>query len=158
MNILTEIFEEFYKAIGKGNPSCAVKGKSAAKVQRAKDTYKPITRKKRKLSKANELRTARGVKGRPLPDNEPMDVLFTKAGKIEGIEVKTIIEGSNKITMHKDSRLRKLAWAKRNKTKIHTVVIKGKTVYYREGVGSWDIKNMKKVDGGFKGLSKELKL
>ncbi|GAH37146.1 unnamed protein product, partial [marine sediment metagenome] len=96
------------------------------------------------LAAKNEVRVSDALKGsKRLGDNEPMDVILGN----NGIEVKSIIGGKNpKITMHQDSLARKKAWAKANKSKLHTVVLQGDDVYYRKGCGSFRLSSMEKID------------
>ncbi|CAK0774019.1 hypothetical protein CCP3SC15_4920001 [Gammaproteobacteria bacterium] len=114
--------------------------------ERAKLHHKPATLEKQRIAEAQEPKVAKAVSGTQTDDNDPVDVI--KSG--HGIEVKSIVEGKNpKITMHPESLARKKKFARKNKAKLHTVVIdmrEGKpVVYYRKGVGSFRLTSMEKL-------------
>ena len=72
-----------------------------------------------------------------LRDNEPVDVIVHKDGKIQhGVELKTMTDnGNNKITMKAAAMEKKAAWMKANKAPMHTVVYDDHNVYEANGVG-----------------------
>jgi SPP1 gp7 family putative phage head morphogenesis protein len=119
-----------------------------ARVQRAIESHKPITKGKIKLATANEIAIAVHVKGAiHIGGNRPFDIHIGNPVHAV-IEVKTIIKGKNdKITMHppsiekKDRMLKSLPKG----TTAHTVVIdeRDKQVYYKSGYGSFRLSNMK---------------
>lgn len=121
-------------------------GRPTGRAERARAAYVGVTREKYQATKRNEERLARALGGKSTPDNQAFDVL--KKG--HGVEVKTISEGKNdKITMHPESRARKLREARKLRVQTHTVVFDmrgGRTkIYYREGVGSYRLKHMELV-------------
>jgi len=136
---------------GPGNPggSTADGGPSIDdRAARATASYKPMTA--AILAKAHEMeaKVAAAVRGRQLPDNEPFDVVQGK----NVFEVKTIVRGKNpKITMHPESLARKVDAARKTGAKTHTVVVDIRggrlDVYYKEGLGSFRLKNMEKLSG-----------
>lgn len=156
---IDNIFDDFFIKLS-NNPSCSIKGKDSARSIRAKASEVKMTKDKNQIAIRNERKVAKAIKGTWLKNNEPMDVLYMKGGRLNGIELKTIIDGkNNKITMHPPSLKRKKKWIKDNKKSIgHTVVVKEKTgdIFYRKGFGSFTLKNMEKVDGGYSGLAKKL--
>jgi hypothetical protein len=109
-------------------------------------SYKPSTAEKRRVSEKYEAEVARAVKGVNLSDNEPPDVVKGK----NAVEVKTIVEGKNpKITMHGESLARKVKYGRVNKVTWHTVAVDARgeqpVYYYKQGVGSFRLKNMEPV-------------
>ena len=138
-------------------------GMMSEKALRAKLAQHQITdRAIQRYAEENELEMARALGGASFKDGEPVDVVVPdETGRVaHGIELKTIVFNSNaKITMKGDALARKRAWARREKATFHTVVIddsqiygggKGqRTIYYRRGAGSFRIKNMYRVTGGW---------
>lgn len=130
---------------------------SNPKVARALKSHKPATKEKQQWAEKNETVVVQMVGGDTTGDNKPTDVNINVGNVIHGVEVKTLLDNQHdKITMHPSSRQRKLAWAKTNHAKLHTVVIddrdkfgganwSGHRMYYREGVGSFTIQSMIKV-------------
>jgi hypothetical protein len=136
------------------------------KVARAIKSHKPATKEKQQWAERNETVILGLLGGNSMTtgDNKPTDVNMNVGEKLHGVEVKTFLDNKNsKVTMHKDSRERKLAWAKKNRAKLHTIVVddrdrfKAKTgkgsgnysghrLYYREGVGSFTLDSMIKVE------------
>lgn len=131
------------------------KGKAA----KAKRSHKPATAEKQRFAEANEPRIAKKIGGKALPDNEPEDILLEDGELEHGIELKTMVDNKNsKITMHPDSRKRKLKWQRQKKgRRLHTVVsdrrnvfmggvntsqFSGNELYYRRGVGSFTLNSM----------------
>jgi len=126
----------------------------ASKVTNATKTHKPSTRRKQQWAKRNEQEMTDLLGGQAIhtDDNRPTDVNFHIGTVVNGIEVKTLLDNSNsKITMHRESRERKLQWAKEHGAMLHTLVIddrnrfsaktastwSGHRLYYRRGVGSF---------------------
>lgn len=120
---------------------------SAARSERAKKSYNPITKAERKAATKYENQVAELVGGEFAGDNKPFDVLTDT----HGIEVKTIFEGKKKpyITMHPDSLDRKRKAARQQKIRTATIVIdtrgRGAQFYYRNGLGSFSLSTMEKV-------------
>jgi hypothetical protein len=132
---------------------------SRIKQQRAKASYKASTRRKQRLAEGQEPIIAKQIGARlPTESNFAVDVILDLPGKREvGIEVKTLVDQKNhKITMHPDSRRRKLAWkAERpGKRALVTVIVdkrpkrlySGHPYYIRHGVGSFRLKNVQPVE------------
>jgi SPP1 gp7 family putative phage head morphogenesis protein len=123
-------------------------GTPAERSERARASYKPVTMEKRAIARENEHRTARALNGQKTGGNTPFDVI---RGQV-AIEIKTIIRGTNdKITMHPDSRQRKLDSARKAGLKPFTVVFDARgsgspAIYYKEGVGSFRLGSMQRVD------------
>jgi hypothetical protein len=95
-----------------------------------------------------------------IDDNEPLDVQGVAGGRKYGVEVKTFIHNTNdKVTIHPESLRRKLAWARREKAALHTVVVDlrggGYAVYHRRGVGSFRLSAMNRL-GSLRELRDEL--
>lgn len=109
------------------------------KAARAIATYVPVTSDKRRLADESQTIIARAIKGEVTHNNSPFDVI---KGKI-AIEVKTIFPGvkNNKITMHPESRERKLNAAKKFKLDAYTVIVdrRNDKIYIANGVGSFRI-------------------
>lgn len=99
-----------------------------------------------------------GINTMNLRDNEPMDVVRVRAGKIEdGVELKVMTENKNsKLTMKGSALKKKQAWMQENQADGHTVVFddqkifnaKGdgkhgddqdRAIYYRRGFGSFRV-------------------
>lgn len=122
-----------------------------SKSELAKASYKPSTAAKQRKGEAEQARLATmiGIKGLDnTEDNAPFDLLSKQAHI--GVEVKTLIDNNNdKITMHPESRQRKLAFAAKNHLTTHTVAIDtrgGKRAYYyRAGLGSFTLSGMQKI-------------
>lgn len=129
-------------------------GEVSERIQRARESYKPCTREIRQEGTDNQTRLAKAIKGIETLGNKPFDVILGK----NFIEVKTIVRGTNdKITMHPESLARKEKEVKEANGKAHTVVFDNRVgkIYYKEGLGSFRLKNMeevsiKEVKGKFK--------
>lgn len=111
------------------------------RAQRAIASYVPMTHDKHALTEIHEKMIAKALGGSVTKDHSPFDVLVGKMG----IEVKTVFPGvkNNKITMHKESRERKLAFMKANKIKkAFTVVVdtRDHSIYIGEGLKSFRFK------------------
>lgn len=111
-------------------------------------SYNPATQAKQAIADESEKVVAKAIKGQRTADNAPFDVIRGR----HGIEIKTVIGGKNdKITMHPESRERKLKFAEEHTLEMHTVVVDrraGTTYYYKAGVGSYrfgSAGNMRKV-------------
>jgi phage portal protein BeeE len=117
----------------------------------------------------NEPILAKGVSGKSLKDNEPVDVVTEIDGKTHGIELKTVVVGKNdKLTMKREAQEKKAKWERKEPGRCHTVVFddrnvkdaKGpgkhdesqRVIYYRRGFGSMRLGAMHKVTGGMKEL------
>lgn len=107
---------------------------------------------------------AKQIKGVSLRDNEPIDVMVTRGGKVtHGVELKTMTDNkNNKITMKSDAMARKANWMRENKADYHTIVFddhkvfnangpgkhgsdSDRVIYYRRGFGSFRVGGMHKV-------------
>jgi len=137
-------------------PTQAVKRSIAERSAKAKHSHIPATKERQLKAAKYEEAVAKLINGKNLDDHEPFDVI---AGK-HAVEVKTLLSGKNpKLTMHPDSLARKNTFLKKKEMIGHTVAIdaRGKTpvYYYREGVGSFRLDNMRTVKGAeLKGLMK----
>jgi chromatin segregation and condensation protein Rec8/ScpA/Scc1 (kleisin family) len=121
-----------------------------ARRRRAKLTYKPSTKAKQHLAADSERRIARIFKTVPTTNKAPFDTLFTHQGRLQSVEIKTLMDNKNdKITMHKDALLRKVRWALKNKSISHTVVFDRRgarpKMFYRRGVGSFRLSSLTAV-------------
>jgi inorganic pyrophosphatase len=95
-------------------------------------------------------------------DNSPFDVTTKIGNRNIGVEVKALVTQKNdKITQKGDAIDRKMSYGKANGIKssgMYTVAVDYRSnrsnpdVYIRQGVGSFRIGNMEKINGGFKGL------
>jgi len=134
-------------------PIACISKKDKIRALRAKKAFVPSTKAMQRLGKANEVSLAKLIKGESFITNEPFDVIVKAAGKrAHMIEVKTLIKTkTDKITMRKASRLRKLAEAAKHRGgQVHTVVFdargKGRPkIFYSQGVGSFRLGGMRKV-------------
>ncbi|MDE2100019.1 MAG: hypothetical protein KGL39_22385 [Patescibacteria group bacterium] len=130
-------------------PTCGRKpgaGVDVDKSARAKAFYKPSTQAKQLIADQSEQQLSKLCGVPRTTDNSAFDLLSNKIG----VEVKTLIDNKNdKITMHPESRRRKIAEAQEKKLRMYTVVIdkRGKTpaYYYSEGVGSFRLGNLTAV-------------
>lgn len=127
------------------------------RVSLALKTHKPSTARKQRWADKTEANIRRLIGGESTGDNAPTDVNVVFGGTTHGIEVKVLLDNTNdKITMHPESRTRKIAWAKKHHAGLHTVVVddrdrfgspgySGHKIYYREGVGSFRLEAMQQV-------------
>lgn len=78
---------------------------------------------------------AHGVGGHSLKDNEPVDVIIVRSGKVaHGLELKTMTTGENdKITMKASAMARKDAWMTEHSAPFHTVVFDDRKVFNANG-------------------------
>jgi hypothetical protein len=116
----------------------------AAKVAKAKASYNPMNKEKKRIATENEVKVADITGGRHTLDSDAFDVILPKSV----VEVKTIVAGKNdKITMHPESIRRKQTLAKQMKMKGHTVVFDNRNgkIYYKKGFGSFRLGNMQEV-------------
>ena len=128
--------------------------KLSERSERALATHKPCTRDVQVMALANEKGLVHMIPGaKSIGGKKPFDVWVTPARRkkpTDVIEVKTIVRGkNNKITMHKDSLLRKQKELKKLKNpRAHTVVFDERTgkYYHRKGLGSFRLTQMTEVN------------
>jgi len=113
---------------------------------RAKLTYKPATREKQRIADHSEKLLSEKLGLSRTKDNDAFDLLGPKVA----VEVKTLVDQkNNKITMHPESRIRKIRAARRLRAKPYTVVVdrrqRSPEFYFAKGVGSFRLSSMKKV-------------
>jgi len=126
--------------IGVGSPTVP-----NTRAERAKASHVPMSKRKERIATRAEQRVARAIDGKRTGDNKPVDVV-SPDGK-HGVEVKAVIDAKEmRIYMRKECRERKLAWAKQHKQKLHTVAVYGREVYHREGVGSFSLSTMTRLE------------
>lgn len=127
------------------------------RVARAIASHKPATKEKQIAGDKAQREVASKIGAKVSGDNEPMDVLTSKAG----VEVKTLLDtDKNRVFMRPDSRKRKEAWANETGKKVYTVAIdkrdsfeggkhsknySGHKIYVKEGVGAFGLSTMTKV-------------
>jgi hypothetical protein len=121
-----------------------------ARSARAKANYSEFTLEKRDIGSASEREVSAMLRSRPTTHNAPFDVVLTRGGRAQGVEVKTLIDQRNdKITVRAAALARKLSWGRKNRATLHTVVVDkraGKnSIYYRKGVGSFRVGAMGSV-------------
>ena len=151
---------------GGGSPPSEAKPTAKTKSEIAKASAVRVDSEiQRYAEDRNESQLAKKLGGKALDDNEPADVTLEIGGKTHGIEVKTMVVGKNdKITMKRDAQERKAKWERKNKAKMHTVVIDDREVFnangpgkhdeskrkilYRRGYGSFRTGGMHEVTGG----------
>lgn len=130
----------------------------APKSERALASHKPSTREKQRYAIKNEHSLTNALGARKSFGNAPVDLSLRTGNALHGIELKTMLDnGSDKITVHPESRRRKEDWAKRFRAKLHTVVLdhrdrfsdgankhqhSGHEIYYKRGVGAFNLSNM----------------
>jgi len=118
-------------------------GQSKSELARA--SYKPATKENQAKAEASEASLAKALGASRTPDNSPFDLLKGK----NAIEIKTIISGHPKITMHGESLARKVAFAKDNKVAVHTVVVDKRgdptKYFYAARLGSLNLNSMQSV-------------
>ena len=110
------------------------------KVSRAKVSYVPVTKDKRRTATVNEAIVAKLLGGLHTKDSEEFDVLLP--GKKIGVEVKTIFPDvkNDKITQHPESLERKhMYMASEGYKKAYTVIFNmlDNKVYVGKGLGSF---------------------
>ena len=133
---------------------------SYEKSKRSTAYYKSSSAAKQRYADKMQFIVADIVDGEVTPGNQPFDVLIPETR--DAIEVKTLVDNKNsKITMHKESRIRKERFARKNLLKPHTVAIDARQnfsenwqeaefsspdkVFYKKGVGSYYIRSMRPV-------------
>jgi hypothetical protein len=127
---------------------------------RALLTHKPHSAEAHRVALEQQRAVAKALGATLIDDNEPLDVQGVAGGRKYGVEVKTFIHNTNdKVTIHPESLRRKLAWARREKAALHTVVVDlrggGYAVYHRRGVGSFRLSAMNRL-GSLRELRDEL--
>lgn len=127
-----------------GRPSTGKK--EISRSERAKMAFKPSTQLKQAIADKSEQILSDSLKIPRTKDNSPFDL----QSKGVGIEVKTLVDNkNNKITMHPESRQRKIAVARKEGLRMYTVVVDRRTeatqYYFASGVGSFRISSMKPV-------------
>lgn len=112
----------------------------------------------------NEPILAKGIHGVSLRDNEPIDTMVLRHGRVaHGVELKTLVDNkANKITMKTSAMQRKADWVKEHGVPFHTVVFddhkvfnaggqdvhgpqSDRQMYYKRGFGSFRIPAMHPV-------------
>jgi hypothetical protein len=133
---------------------------SSARRARAAATHVPVTMSMRRRSVGSEVEVSRAIPGSVhIGQLKPYDVMVP--GK-HGIEVKTLhVQKNDKLTFHPDAKLRKEQLAVRlsiPEEGRHTIAIDRREgrydVYYRNGLGSFRLKNMTYVGSGPEALYK----
>ena len=117
---------------------------SSERASRARASYKPASKQSQDIADKRESELSKTIGGKRTTDNEAFDVIKGN----NAVEVKTIVKGENpKITMHPDSKQRKVEFAEANNMKMHTVVYHNpsNSIYYKSGVGSYRLSSMTKV-------------
>jgi hypothetical protein len=118
--------------------------------ERSKRVFKPSTAEKQREADRSEEQLSKGLSIARTGDNRPFDLV---QGKV-AVEVKTLLSNNaNKLTMHKESLARKVAFAEKNRLRAYTVAVDKRegatkpTYYVRKGVGSFRVDKMTKVSG-----------
>lgn len=139
--------------------------RAAANVKVVKADIQQYSEEKNEPVLANGLKDAnRNQNAMSLRDNEPVDAVVVRDGKIEhGVELKTMVDnGNNKITMKESALARKRQWVKDNKATFHTVVFddqkvfnaggegihgpaSARSIFYKRGAGSFRVGSMHRV-------------
>lgn len=108
------------------------------KAKRAIAAHKMVNKEiQRYAEEVSEPRLAAMLKGKSLPDNEPVDVETEK----DGVELKTMVLERNqeeKITMDSYAQIRKINWERETGKTFHTVVSDDRLVYNANGEGEHD--------------------
>jgi hypothetical protein len=135
---------------GSGEGGGTTTGTPETRTSRALATYKPSTQARQAIASASEQDITQAIGGTRTDDNDPFDTTVRDGGHFHGVEVKTLIDNTNdKITMHPESRDRKVAWGRSNHAATHTIVKDVRSgqarYYYRRGVGSFRISSMRAV-------------
>jgi|SRR5580765_7641697 len=127
---------------------------------RALKSFKTADRKTQKWGDKGERLIHAYTKGTRVGGKAPVDETVTLGGRLKGIEVKSLTKQSNdKITMRKSALANKAEWtAEHNGAPVHTVVVdwrdrshpnpgaySGHRVYFHEGLGSFRLGTMVKV-------------
>lgn len=162
--------KEFGRAKSKfTTPLLSLKQKAALK------NYVPTNRKEQNLAHRGEQMVADALSKHGVinhtKDSAAVDVTHTNKSGPHGIEVKSIMQQSDKkadghvfprLYMKNSALARKYAWANDAGAKLHTVALDFRNkstpdVYYRAGVGTSNLGAMTKVSGGLAGLHKYIK-
>jgi predicted GNAT family acetyltransferase len=148
---------------GKGKTVTTKGGKKLTKSQVAKKSQVRVAKDiQRYAEEYNEPIIAKALGGKSLSNNEAADIVIKKGARVDGIELKTLTVGKNrKITIKRDAKERKAAWERKNKGRMHTVVLddtkvfnaagKGqhdfsqRRIFYRRGYGSFRVDTMYEV-------------
>jgi hypothetical protein len=187
------VAKKFIKAggPGSGRHPYGRKSKPIPKAKMKTTPEKPLSEKQKKglqskwhrmgatqqqYAEAQEQALAMTLRGKSYNDSEPVDVIVRNAGRMIGLEVKTLLEqkdkirksGTNhgpKLTMNKGAIPRKYEWAAQTKGELYTVAIDHRSfskdygaIYMRQGAGSWYTTNMTKIGNSFKDVAQYLKL
>lgn len=130
-----------------------------SKSERAKLAYTAANYEEQKIADYTEHVLSQQLGLSRTANNSPFDLVGPKVG----VEVKTLIKSKNsKITMKADAIARKMKQARKDKLKIHTVVVEKRpgqpeAYYHAKGVGSFRVASMKRYDS-VDGLKKVLGL
>lgn len=115
---------------------------TTSKSERAKAAHVMVDKGiQRYAEEYNEPRIAKALGGVSFPNGEPIDIAIAGANGVvaHGIELKTVVKNSNgKITMKGEAIARKAKWERKNKAKIHTLVIDDTDVFNAKGEGKHD--------------------
>lgn len=131
-----------------GRPGLVGGSSRSSRSERAKASYVPVTKAKRRSATKYENDVAKLVGGTLYGNNKPFDVQTDEYG----LEIKTIFPGAKnpKITMHPESLARKVKEARVRKLKPATIVIDTRPsraeFYFKPGVGSFRLSSMEKVE------------
>jgi hypothetical protein len=127
------------KRSGKRSSEKAQSPQTKAEIAKQSATYvgKDI---QRYAEEHNEPQFAKGVGGLSYADNEPVDVVAGRGGRVEhGIELKTMVSNkASKLTMDRYAQVRKVAWEGKNDATFHTCVIDDREVYNAKGAAKHD--------------------
>ncbi len=116
----------------------------SSRAQRAKESHKTSTATVQRQAEGNEPKVAQAIQGKQTEDNDAFDVLKGN----NAVEIKTIVRGKNdKITMHPTSLAKKEKFAEDHKLTTHTVVFddRNQKIYYKQGLGSFRLRNMQSI-------------
>ena len=133
-------------------------GNGADKSALAKMSFKPSTALKQAIADRSEEELSKSLAIPRTKDNSPFDLV----GKGVGVEIKTLMDNKNsKVTMHPESRMRKIAAARKEGLRMYTVVVDRRTegqvsYYFASGIGSFRISSMKAV-GSVQALKRLIK-
>jgi hypothetical protein len=126
----------------------------AARRARARAAHAGGSREHQAAGREQERAVARMLRAGGGPAGlSPVDVSFRSAGRLHGVEVKTLtVQRNDKITMNGYALARKQAFARKNKAALHTVAVDLRTgsakIFYRRGVGSFRLSRMELVSSG----------
>jgi hypothetical protein len=134
----------------------------SAKAIKAKASYKKANKDEQRYAENQEAELVKKIGGKQSSDSAVFDVTRKRGDIIDGIEVKTKVNGiEHEIYMKPSAKKRKREWAIEEKNRvIHTVVFdhrdrfnkgefkklySGHELYYRRGVGKMQLSAMYKV-------------